>query len=213
MAVPPPSKPDRRISRIRLSSRWFTSERIDRSEPERCGEIAPAQPRPPQWPCTLAGVVNMSSKSIAGLRPVTLATMVPGGTARRHSHRCRLLRFSHSSSTFLRSLRSMAVTPLPRYYGRSDSCPPDSWTLRRNACSPLWTGLPDSRTRPSSHSVSKHLRMLRLVQSGRVTPSTGQTERASLWELGASPLLRRLATPRRPNRVQFPLLLERLLTD
>ena len=77
----------------------------------------------------------MSSQWIAGLRPVTLATMVPGGTARRHSHRCRLLRFPHSSSTSLRSLRSMAVTPLPRYYGRSDSCPPHSETLPRNACS------------------------------------------------------------------------------
>ena len=52
-----------------------------------------------------------------------------------HSRRCRLLRSPHSPSTFLRSLRSMAVTPLPRYYGRSDSCPPDSETLRLNACS------------------------------------------------------------------------------
>jgi hypothetical protein len=78
----------------------------------------------------------MSSRWIAGLKPVTLATMVPGGTARRHSHRCRLLRFPHSSSTSLRSLRSLAVTPLPRYDGRSDSCPPLSETLPRNACSP-----------------------------------------------------------------------------
>ena len=112
MSVPPPSKPDGRISRIRLSGRWFTSERIDRSEPERRGESAPAQPRPPKRPCTPAGVVNMSSKSIAGLRPVALAPMVPGGSARRHSRRCRLLRSAVSPSTFLRSLRSMALTPL-----------------------------------------------------------------------------------------------------
>ena len=77
----------------------------------------------------------MSSQWIAGLKPVTLATKVPGGTARRHSHRCRLLRPTCSSSTFLRSLRSMAVTPLLRYYGRSDSCPPVSGTLKFNACS------------------------------------------------------------------------------
>ncbi len=32
-------------------------------------------------------------------------------------------------------LRSMAVTPLPRSYGRSDSCPPHSGTLQGNACS------------------------------------------------------------------------------
>jgi hypothetical protein len=28
--VPPPSEPYRRVSRIRLSGQWFTSERIDR---------------------------------------------------------------------------------------------------------------------------------------------------------------------------------------
>src|SRR4030095_7193803 len=31
-SVPPPSEPDVRISRIRLSSRWFTSSRTDRPE-------------------------------------------------------------------------------------------------------------------------------------------------------------------------------------
>jgi len=55
LSVLPPSKPEGRVSRNRLSSRWFTSERIDRSEPERRGEIAPAQPRPPRWPCTPEG--------------------------------------------------------------------------------------------------------------------------------------------------------------
>ena len=86
-------------------------------------------------PRTPRGVVNMASKSIFGSRPVTLATMVPASLARRHSRRCRLRRFPHSSSTFLRSLRSLAVTPLLRSYGRSDSCPPDSGTLKLNACS------------------------------------------------------------------------------
>ena len=135
MSVPPPSKPDGRVSRIRLSGRWFTSERIDRSEPERRGEVALTQPRPPRWPCIPQGVVNMSSMSIVGLEPVSLVTMVPGGSARRHSRRCRLLRSPNPPSTFLRSLRSMAVTPLHRYYGRSDSCPPHSWALKLNACS------------------------------------------------------------------------------
>jgi hypothetical protein len=40
-----------------------------------------------------------------------------------HWSRCRLRRTSHFPSTFLRSLRSRPVTALPRYYGRSDSCP------------------------------------------------------------------------------------------
>jgi len=61
-------------------------------------------------------------------------------------------------STFLRSLRSISVTRLQRYYGRSDSCSPGSSGLTSmnsgsfseqvsliNACGP-----PD-------HSVSKHL--------------------------------------------------------
>ena len=82
-----------------------------------------------------AAVVNMSSKSIAGLRPVPLAARVPGGSAPRHSHRCRLRRWPCSSSTFLRSLRSRPITALPRSYGPSDSCPPHSGTLRCNACS------------------------------------------------------------------------------
>jgi hypothetical protein len=77
----------------------------------------------------------MASRVRSGGRPVTLATKVPGGTARRHSPRCRLRPTSYPSSTFLRSLRSMAITPLLRYYGRSDSCPPDSETLRCRACS------------------------------------------------------------------------------
>jgi hypothetical protein len=80
-------------------------------------------------------VVNMSSRLTVGSRPVSLATVVPAGLARGHSRRCRLLRSSYLPSTFLRSLRFMAVTPLRRYCGRSDSCPPDSWTLQRNAFS------------------------------------------------------------------------------
>ena len=66
----------------------------------------------------------MANRVVVGLWPVALAAMVPGGSACRHSHRCRLLRCPNSSSTFLRALRSMAITPLRRYYGRSDSCPP-----------------------------------------------------------------------------------------
>ena len=78
---------------------------------------------------------------------------------RGHWRRCRLRPSLFSSSTFLRSLRSMAVTPLPRSYGRSDSCPPDSWTLRLNACSTCGQVSLIHVTRPSDHSVSKHLRV------------------------------------------------------
>jgi hypothetical protein len=71
----------------------------------------------------------MSSKAIAGLKPVALATMVPGGTARRHSHRCRLRRSPNSSSTFLRPFAPDPLQALPRSYGRSDSCSPRRITV------------------------------------------------------------------------------------
>jgi hypothetical protein len=78
----------------------------------------------------------MARRVNSGTRPVTLAAMVPGGSARRHSHRYLFRQTLNLSSTFLRSRRSLAITPLPRYYGRSDSCPPISWALEvPNACS------------------------------------------------------------------------------
>jgi hypothetical protein len=77
---------------------------------------------------------------------------------------------------------------------------------RRRGLAPARAGLPDSCTRPSDHSVSNHLRMLRLVRARY--PSTGRTEIASprvfsQRELGASPLASRLASPHRPNRVSY----------
>ena len=78
----------------------------------------------------------MARQVIVGSRPVALAAKVPGGSARGHSHRCHLRRPPSLSSTFLRSLRSMAVTPLLRYYGRCDS-----------DVHPLFSALPRQRGR------------------------------------------------------------------
>src|SRR5208337_3181618 len=44
-------------------------------------------------------------------------------------HCVRLRRSVRHVSTFLRSLRSRPITALLRYYGRSDSCPPDPRAL------------------------------------------------------------------------------------
>jgi hypothetical protein len=77
----------------------------------------------------------MASKVIFGIRPVRLASTVPACSARRHWRRCHLRRCLSSPSTFLRSLRSRPVMALHGSYGRSDSCPPQSWTLIINACS------------------------------------------------------------------------------
>ena len=155
----------------------------------------------------------MSSRSIAGLRPVGLATRVPGGTAPGYSHRCRLLRSPHWSSTFLRSLRSMAVTPLLRYYGRSDSCPPISWTLRFSVCS-TW-GQVSLIHAPGLPAIPSPNTCGRSASSGRGTLPPQRVGPRTL-SLGNSGLRRSpgwLAPPPRPNRVQFPPLLERLLTD
>jgi hypothetical protein len=77
----------------------------------------------------------MASPSIFGSRPVTLAAMVPVGLARRHSRRCPLRRSSRSSSTFLRPLAPGPLQTLRGSYGRCDSCPPDSMTLKLSVCS------------------------------------------------------------------------------
>ena len=146
----------------------------------------------------------MSRKSIAGLRPVGLATRVPGGTAPGYSHRCRLRRSPCSSSTFLRSLRSMAVTPLLRYYGRSDSCPPISWTLRFSVCStwgqvslihaPGLPAIPSLNTCGPSASSGRGT-----LPPQRVGPRT--------HPLGNSGLRRSLAgSPHLPGRIEFSFL-------
>ena len=146
----------------------------------------------------------MSSKATAGLRPVALATMFPGGTARRHSHRCRLLRSPCSSSTFLRSLRSMAVTPLPRYYGRSDSCPPVSGALRFNACSTCeQVSLIHAPGRPAIPSPNT---CGRSASSGRGT-LPHQRVGPRMLPCGNSGLRRSLAgSPHRAGRIEFSFL-------
>ena len=82
----------------------------------------------------------MAREVIDGGKPVTLATMVPGRLARGHSRRCRLPRFPLAPSTFLRPFAPDPLQTLRSSYGRSDSCPPRSWTLRRNACSTYGQG-------------------------------------------------------------------------
>jgi len=75
-----------------------------------------------------------------------------------HSHWCGRHRSALFASTFLRSLRSISVTRLHRYYGRSDSCSLrlfGTWSMNAGSFSEQVSlihasGLPD-------HSVSKHL--------------------------------------------------------
>ena len=114
-----------------------------------------------------------------------------------------------SSATLSRFIPALSLTPAP------PRCEVLGLFPAASPSSPRPAGLPDSRTQPSGPSLSNHLRMLRLARARY--PSAGRTETASPRdisqpELGPSPFPGWLATPRRPNRVQFPPLLGRLLT-
>ncbi len=74
--IPPPSEPDGRVSRIRLSNRWFTAKRIGRSEPGRRGETVSDPARVANAVLHPVGVANMSSKLIFGGKPVSLLAPV-----------------------------------------------------------------------------------------------------------------------------------------
>ena len=73
-------------------------------------------------------------------RVLFLATeeAAPTCLARRHSRQLGFGVHLHHPSTFLRSLRSIPITGLPRYYGRSDSCRPGSsvphWQHEHRLC-------------------------------------------------------------------------------
>ncbi len=74
-----------------------------------------------------------------------------------HCRRSRLHRWFRHAFHLPAALRSTGVTPFPRYYGRSDSCPLGSSSAAGGMNTDLpGTGLPDSCTRPSPRSVANH---------------------------------------------------------
>ena len=132
--VPPPSEPCVRFSRTRLSSRWFTAERIDRPPHglwSRCTAHARQGRRPdvpPFTPCSSA--VNMRPVQTLGsvhaqgpscrrsprrLSCPALLALAPFG---QHCRRCRFRGSSHHASTFLRPLAPRA---LPRFVATTDA--------------------------------------------------------------------------------------------
>ena len=115
------------------------------------------------------------------------------GLLRRLRH-CRRFLFRPSVlhvSAFLRSLRSTDITPLPRYYGRSDSCP----TLSTGQVS-----LPHLPSLPN-HSAPNHLTHPQLRFDTLPLSSLSFPLPKRVW---ASPLNRRLADHARPYRVRYP---------
>jgi len=127
----------------------------------------------------------------------------PTGTARRLSEGRYTLLSVQAHPPPCPPCAPWPITPLPRYCGRSASCHPRGSEVLglfpvASPLSPRRTGLPDSRPQPAGHSVSNHLRILRLAKAPYL--SAARTETASSRdiphrELGASPFPCCLATP------------------
>ena len=106
----------------------------------------------------LKRVVNRCSFAVDNVSIRALDEESPVCLAFRHSHGFRFCPMRNYSSTFLRSLRFRPVTAFPRYYGRSDSCSPGS--SASSGMNTVSIGQQVSlvhTTRPSLHSVTKHL--------------------------------------------------------
>ena len=121
------------------------------------------------------------------------------GLALRHSRRWGVWQSIGHASPSLRSLRSIPVTGLRRYYGRSDSCSSGSSALASMNAGLLRTGLPESRTQPSDRSVSKH----------RVRPPNTALTRypSAYWASFRSGLrLSYAGSPKSLGRIEFVIL-------
>ncbi len=151
----------------------------------------------------------MWSQPRNGKKPVRLASMIPARLAHRHLHRCHLRPALNTLSTFLRSLRSRPITALLRYYGRSDSWPPDSGTRQiASACSTCGQvslihalGLPTipSPTASAGSVSPRHATYGRIEP--RTHPTTGTTPQ------GNSGLRLSLAgSPPHAGRIEFVIL-------
>jgi len=94
--------------------------------------------KPRLYPPPLGRVVNTDRFLLGSVLSRAPEEESPTGLAARHSRWLTFCLLDPDPSTSLRSLRSRSITTLPRYYGRSDSCPPGS------SCLPA-EGFPSSR--------------------------------------------------------------------
>jgi hypothetical protein len=138
MSATPPSKPDRRVSRIRLSSRWVLS---------REG-------------AALRAVPKFVRQTFGITQAIGTRLIPPLASPRGHS------RWFSLPSACLSTLPPSCVPwlhghyPFHRYYGRSDSRQPGSRTVRPFR-PPAPAGLPGYFAETSDHSVSNHPRVVR----------------------------------------------------
>ena len=138
MAAPPPSKPDRRFSRIRLSSRWVLS---------REG-------------AALRLVPKYAAQTFGITRAHCTRLIPPLARPRGHSWWFSLPSFC-SPYFHLPAFPSLHDRyPLRSYYERSDSRQPGGGTLGPGR-PPALAGLPGCFVGASGHSVSNHQRVVR----------------------------------------------------
>jgi hypothetical protein len=155
--------------------------------------------------------------------PTRMRGLYPCGLARWHSPPGLIPATVMLPSTFLRALRSRPVTALHRYYGRSDSCPPNSWTWDiPYACSTCGqvslihapglsaipsptTGAPpgrlrtSSRSRPDNSPISRGDRVSLIICG--LTDHVSRIEFALLRAGRSPPAALHLALPRRSCRL------------
>ena len=204
-SIPPPSEPDVRISRIRLSSRWFTSKRVDVPFRGVGQDPTPANVTENfrDWfpVARMTKAVNMhltcAASSGHGFQPVALSdSHSPWALASV----C-LLSVTHPCIHLPALLCSRPITALPRSYERSDSCPPGSSALpsvNSGSCyeqvsliHALDLPIPPSPTTSQSPNVA----FARYPSARRVSRFCGS--RFCLTPAG-SPI------QHRPNRVRYP---------
>jgi hypothetical protein len=126
----PPSEPDGRISRIRLSSRW-SYPHGDEPKALRRGYGASPEPfprplpprRPSSGPPAVVPTVTPAGDHARGaaFSPLFSPTGTHGGV---------FARVQRTQLHLPTSLRSTPVTALPRYYGGSDSCKAETLAIR-----------------------------------------------------------------------------------
>jgi hypothetical protein len=213
-STPPPSEPDERVSRIRLSSWWVTRyDGIDRASHGLPSVRTTPAAESRHWASdddpALVPLFTPVSRA-ANIRSVhTAASTHPHRTwvspARfspfRHCCRFFLPRSVRHVSTFL---RPFAPRPLRRFLAPMDALTPVRPALRLSQHEhrlTARTGLPDSRTLPSDHSISTHLKCLRhrfgTLSQRRGSPCLCAGSRLHLWLAGSSPT---------PGRIEFVIL-------
>jgi len=95
-------------------------QRVDRGQTSNPEYLA-------KMPCFVSNEIRQHRKStMNSVLRHAFAEKSPIGLALRHLHRLQFCSQSCRPSTFLRTLRSIPITGLRCYYGRSDSCPASS---------------------------------------------------------------------------------------